>query len=116
MWEEIGVVEPSYDWQQIGAPAVDKGLYRLRQQWVGEWPGKGVLQLSFLYSGAGRNGFFKLPSDRQPIVLASQVPPELIAAGLTERQLSMRLNLYARVNAGANWTVSVDRWVNLPMV
>ncbi|MBD2259914.1 hypothetical protein [Pseudanabaena sp. FACHB-2040] len=111
-WQPLGTFSPTKEWKTLGTLTNGGSLFRIRQDWVGDWPGTGYLQISFVYEGAGRYGFRKVGSDKEDRVLNCPISEALAAEGFTSRQMAIKLNLYARLYSGANWVVSVDQWID----
>lgn len=110
-WQFLGTVSPTQlDWKRFATPVTGGELFRVRQSWVGDWPGTGYLQFSAVYSGAGRHGFRKVGADTEARIISLAIPQALLEAGLTTRHIECRLNPRARPYAVANWQVSIDYW------
>ena len=113
VWIELGTIEPQLlNWQRYPTLVTGGELFRVRQSWVGDWPGTGHLQLSSVYDGAGRYGFRRVGSDTEDRLVVMPVPEELILAGLNSRYIEIKLSYSARVYENANWQVSVDKWTD----
>lgn len=112
VWSSIGSIAPTIlDWQTYNTPVIGGELFRVRQSWVGDWPGTGHLQISAIYADAGRYGFSRVGSDTEDRIISLPVPEALALAGFTTRYMAIRVNAYARLYATANWTVELDQWI-----
>lgn len=112
VWSSLGTIEPQLlNWQQYPTPVIGGELFRVRQSWVGDWPGTGHLQFSALYADGGRYGFRRIGSDTADRMFTLAVPEVMQLAGLTTRYIEVKLSYNARIYSGANWQVSVDQWI-----
>ena len=110
-WRNLGTVAPSLlEWRELPQQALGT-LFRVRQSWVGDWPGSGAVNLAIFYDGGGRYGFEQIYSDREPRMVFFTPPQGLADAGLLIRRFSVRFSSRTRVYATANWQISVDEWV-----
>lgn len=109
-WTDIGTLTPTSTWQTFNIPVIGGELFRLSQNWVGDWPGTGYLQFSAVYADAGRYGFTKAQADKAYQIIRLPVLEALLAAGFTTRYIAMRHNTRARLYSGNNWSVSVEQW------
>lgn len=111
VWSEIGTLAPTLEWRTFNTPVVGGELFRCRQEWVGDWPGTGYLQLSAFYADGGRYGYQQAQASRTEQMFLLPVPEALEIVGFTVRYMALRHNSRARLYANANWRVSVDQWI-----
>lgn len=112
VWSSLGSIQPNIlDWQTYNTPVVGGELFRVRQSWVGDWPGSGYLQISAVYADAGRHGYRRVGSDTKDRIIQLPVPEALELAGFTTRYIEIKVNGRARLFESANWTVDVDQWI-----
>lgn len=111
-WRNLGSVEPDLlTWKQLPQQAIGP-LFRIRQSWSGDWPGSGPIHVAIFYDGGGRYGFEQVYSDPEPRMVLLTPPQAITDAGLLVRRFAARLSTRTRTYAGANWTISVDEWVD----
>lgn len=116
-WETLGTLTPDLlDWQTLNAPA-EGDLFRVRQSWVGEWPGTGYIRLRLFYADdeSYDDGFFetqRLYANQDTDLLLLPFNQIMARAGYSVRYFQARLNLRARPYATANWQVSISQFVD----
>lgn len=112
VWAALGSIYPELlDWQPYPVTADAGALFRVRQQWMDQWPGVGYCLLSAVYGDAGRFGFRRIYADYNERSIILPVPESLSTAGFTTRTLEIKFSLRARIYADAQWQVSVDQWI-----
>lgn len=109
-WIALGTVQPSLlDWQFLNAPAFET-VFRVRQSWVGEWPGSGYIRLRAVHQDGSFYESKRLFATRDQQLLVMPPSPALAEAGYFVRRFQVRLNMRARIFATANWQVSIDEY------
>lgn len=109
-WRQLGTVTPELlTWKTVGQPALGD-VFRVRQSWVGDWPGTGFIHLSAIYSNGGRYGFEKIWPDPEARIFLMKPPEALLEAGLVIRYFAARFGSRARPYSAANWQISIDEF------
>lgn len=107
----LGTVEPTWlQWRELGN-LTSAVLFRVSHSYSGDSPGTGPVQITAIYSGAGRYGWEESWPDGEPRVFTMRPSREMQGAGLVERRLAIRLGSRARKFADSNWRVSIEEWI-----
>lgn len=109
-WRTLGTVEPNWlEWRDLTS-ITSAVLFRITHSFSGDSPGTGPVQITAIYTGAGRYGWAESWPDEEPKVFTMRPSRELEGAGFTERRISIRLASRSRKIANANWQVKVEEW------
>lgn len=119
-WRSLGTLTPNLlEWQALNLPARGE-VFRVSQDWVGEWPGTGFITLRLIYlngmlGGEGSLEYRRIYPFRDDRILELPFDERLRHAGYTVRYFQAKLGYRARVYANANWQISIDQfWEFVP--
>ncbi|MBE9159723.1 hypothetical protein IQ265_23220 [Nodosilinea sp. LEGE 06152] len=110
-WQTLGTVNPNLlNWETIPASVLGN-LFRVRQNWVGEWPGQGYIRLRLVQADGSFYEMGRLYATRDEQLITYPLDPVLIEAGYVARRFQLKLNMRARIFAVANWQVTIEEYL-----
>jgi len=109
-WQTLGTFAPTPEWQLFDVPVVGSGLFRAQQSYSSPL-GDAWLILSSWYPNGGRSGFTRLYPTSEDTLMEMRTPIDFELAGYSVRFIAVRTNRYADVFTAANWTLTLQHWV-----
>lgn len=112
-WQLIQEIRPLYEWQLLDIPIIGETTIRVEQDWAeaGAFPGRAYVSFCQEFMEGSRYNFRRLYPYREPRLITCTIPEPLEAAGWGVFYLAVKLNLYARYDADANWRIRFYEWV-----
>ena len=106
-WQLLRTVTPTYDWQVIEVPIVGASAIRIEQSWQpeGDFPGVARIILGQQFADGSLVNFKRVFPYRSPRLVLFEIPDYLQTAGWLVYFLAVKLNLYARYSAEADWQI-----------
>jgi hypothetical protein len=112
-WIFLGEKPVDFEEQVFETPLIGDELIRVEHVFTGAtFPGLGYAQLSNIYDD-GERGFFRrsYPTKTNDRVYDINIPEAFEDSDYVVHRLAVKRNLYARVQATANWRIRVFVWL-----
>ena len=114
VWQLVGDTPIGYEWARIGAPITGDLILKVEHSTsYASFPGKAYALIASYIPDLDIRGVYSrsYPYGSNADLILSPLPKELLAAGIRQRYVEIKHDLYARIQADANWRVKVYRWV-----
>lgn len=110
----MGEERVGFEWRQFDVPLIGNEVIKIEHSFdYASFPGLGYAILSNIYANDERDIFFRsYPYKDGSRIYELDVPQRLIESSYQLHFLQVKRNLYARVQADANWRVKAYLWVN----
>ena len=110
-WQLLGDVAVGWQWADINVRIEGDVALKLEHSYsYASFPGKAYAILSSTNEAGDRALYHRSYPSGDADIIASEVPAVLVPVGFDRRYLSIKRNLFARVQDDANWRVKVYRW------
>lgn len=112
-WTLLGQVPIGYQWARFGPLITGDAILKLEHTTSYEsFPGKAYALLGCWFPAADIRGLYhrSYPYGPHADLVISTVPQAMVNAGLDARYLELKHDLWARIQADANWEVNVYQW------
>ena len=111
-WVLLSEEPVGFEWRQFDGSLVGNELIKIEHVFNGaSFPGLGYAVLSNVYANDERDVFIRsYPHKGDPRLYEIKVPEAFEAASYTLHHLQVKRNLYARVDADANWRIRAYLW------
>lgn len=113
-WQLLGDVAVGWQWTPVNTRIDGDVALKVEHRYgsYATFPGKAYALLSSTTEAGDRAIYHRsYPYGDESDIIASEVPAPLLAVGFGQRYISVKRNLYARVQDDANWRVRVFQWV-----
>ncbi len=108
VWDNLGKLSLSPDWQRFDISVLDDSLLRIKQVF-NEKP-LGYAQLASVFADGSRGLFRRVyPYKDEPRLLLVEADPEFRAAGFNFRFLEVKIHPRTRFY-GLGWTMEIEIW------
>lgn len=111
-WDLMSEELVGFEWRQFDDSLIGDEVIKVEHSFDYEkFPGIGYAVLSNVYANGERDIFLRsYPHKADSRIYELKVPQRLIASNYLLHHLQIKRNLYARVQADANWRVKAYIW------
>lgn len=113
-WQLFGDVKIGYEWVRIASPITGDIILKIEHSTsYASFPGKAYALIASYIPELNIRGIYhrSYPYGPDADLVLSALPKELLSAGIRQRYVEIKHDLYARVQADANWRLRIYRWV-----
>lgn len=113
-WDLIGEKPVGFDWVLFDGPLIGDELIKIEHVFNGvSFPGRGYALLSNIYANDEQDVFIKsYPKKTGSRIYEIKVPEPLKVANYELHHLMVKHNLYAQVDADADWKIRAYVWLS----
>lgn len=104
-WRTIGMVEPGFTWQPLGAPIVGSSVVRVSHTYAQRPNGPALIRMNYASGYFNTRSFYPTLDKR---IVEMRIPSILAAQGVLTWQPAIRLGYRTRPHENDNWQVLVE--------